>query len=71
MKKMKIARIIEHDYVKLIKNERVIMEKACAGHPFLVGLEFAFKTSKNLYIGMNFEKGGDFFNLLAKRVEKQ
>ena len=42
MKKMRIDNIIENDYVRLIKNERVVMEKACEGHPFLVGLEFAF-----------------------------
>ena len=60
MKKMNKSFINEKGFDKYIDNEQEIMRTTCVGNPFLVGLEFAFETEENRYIGMKFSKGCDF-----------
>jgi len=51
--------IIEKDQLEHTKTERYILEKV--NSPFLVGLEYAFKTNQKIYFVMNFMRGGELF----------
>lgn len=37
-------------------------------HPFIVRLHYAFQTEGNLYLILDFLRGGDLFSRLAKEV---
>ena len=49
--------------VEYILNERHIM--ADLRHPFVIGLDYAFQTSKQLFYVMDFAPGGEIFHRLA------
>lgn len=62
VKKMKKKQIIESKQVDHIKNEVYIMN-ACK-HPNLVYMEGINQTNKFIMIGMEYVRGGEFFNYL-------
>jgi len=49
--------------VEYIRAERYIMSEL--RHPFIIGLNYAFQTTKQLFYVMDFAPGGEIFNRLA------
>lgn len=49
--------------VEYIMTERYIMSEL--RHPFLIGLNYAFQTQKQLFYVMDFARGGEIFQRLA------
>lgn len=56
--------VIEKEQIQHTIAERKIMEQI--DHPFLISLEYAFQTKEKLFFVMDFERGGEMFNLLKK-----
>lgn len=57
--------IIEQITLENLCNERLIYKKS--KHPFVVTLRFAFQDRRNVYLGMDFLKGGDLHKLIEKK----
>ena len=47
------------------------MQEVGNNHPFILGADFAFQSKTSLYIGMEFCKGGDFFDFMYDDVGKK
>lgn len=52
-----------------VSSERLLMAKA-GRHPFLLRMQFAFQTEKNLFIGTPFCAGGDLASYLRSRGDR-
>lgn len=57
MKEMAKARIIAKRSVNSVLNERKLL--TFLKHPFIVNMHYAFQDRDNLYLAMDFLKGGD------------
>lgn len=57
MKEMQKLRVISKRSVHSVMNERKLLETL--KHPFLVNMHFAFQDRENLYLVMDYKKGGD------------
>ncbi len=57
MKEMSKVKIIEKKMEPSIKTERDFLSRM--DHPFIINMQFAFQDKDNLYLGMDYLKGGD------------
>ena len=66
MKEMSKLKIIDKKSIKSIKNERDILSKIY--HPFIINMYYSFQDKENLYIIMDYLKGGDLrYNMCEKK----
>lgn len=57
MKEMSKALVIAKKSVNSVLNERTLLSKL--KHPFLINMYYAFQDRENLYLVMDYMKGGD------------
>ena len=66
MKEMSKLKIIDKKSIASIKNERELLSKIY--HPFIINMYYSFQDSDNLYIVMDYLKGGDLrYNMLKNK----
>jgi serine/threonine protein kinase len=65
MKEMSKARIIAKRSVNSVMSERKLL--SILNHPFIVNMHYAFQDTDNLYLVMDFMKGGDLRYHIGKR----
>lgn len=66
MKQLRKDVIIKNDALICTKLEKEVLKMA--HHPFLVGLDYVFQTTTNIYFVMKYYKGGELYkHLLAKK----
>ncbi|OQS02043.1 hypothetical protein THRCLA_05554 [Thraustotheca clavata] len=64
MKILKKENLVHDIQIERTRTERSIL--AAVEHPFIVGLSYAFQTSKKLFMVMDFVQGGDMYAHLRK-----
>eukprot|EP00826_Nyctotherus_ovalis_P063145 TRINITY_DN9235_c0_g4_i2.p1 TRINITY_DN9235_c0_g4~~TRINITY_DN9235_c0_g4_i2.p1 ORF type:complete len:308 (+),score=114.64 TRINITY_DN9235_c0_g4_i2:820-1743(+) len=66
LKQLRKDLLIQTDALVCAKLEKEVLKRA--RHPFLIGLDYVFQTSVNIYFVMKFYRGGELYkHLLAKR----
>ncbi|XP_017877850.1 ribosomal protein S6 kinase 2 beta isoform X2 [Ceratina calcarata] len=65
MKVLKKATLKVRDRVRTKMERNILVD---VEHPFIVRLHYAFQTEGNLYLILDFLRGGDLFSRLAKEV---
>jgi serine/threonine protein kinase len=49
--------IVKEDAMTLVFRERIMLQQF--NHPFIVGIKYCFQDDDNLFIGLEFARGGD------------
>ena len=65
MKQLRKDVILKNGSIACTKLEKEILKRT--HYPFLVGLEYAFQTSTNIYFVMKFYRGGELYRHLQKK----
>ncbi|MCQ2820548.1 MAG: protein kinase [archaeon] len=66
LKEMSKAKIVQRKSVESIRNERKFLE--VLNHPLIINMQFAFESTENLYLILDFLSGGDLrYNLCKKK----
>ena len=64
MKVLRKDKLIAEDQIQSAKLEKDILQNA--NHPFLIGMEFVFQTTYEIYFIMKFMQGGELFTHLGR-----
>lgn len=65
MKILRKAHLLERRQIDRTNTERLVLEKAC-NHPFLMKMHYAFQTTEQLFLVLDYCPGGELFFHLSR-----